>query len=82
MERDPQKYYYRRTVDDDFVGIATNYIFGVPLYAYYAFSITLFQPGTIVGILLSSPIWLIGPLETFEEAKKLVDDWVEAARTS
>ncbi len=48
-----------------------NYLFGVPLYAFYVLELERFQEGEIEGALMTVPFQFFGPFDTFAEAVTL-----------
>lgn len=57
--------------------IVTNYLFHLPLYGYYIFTVDLFNEGDVEGPLMSCPFVAEGPL-TFTLASELVQMKLDA----
>lgn len=53
--------------DEGYLWVVTNYLFHEPLYGFYVFNIELFADGDIQGTLLTVPINMNGPYDTYEQ---------------
>lgn len=73
QQRDQTHRWYAQTAIDGFRIIATNYLYEVPLYAYYVFEIEQFESREIKGTLMTCPITLHGPFERYAEACEIAD---------
>lgn len=57
--------------------VLTNWLFGMPLYAFYVFRIEVFAPDDIKGVLMTPPFDILGPYENFKQAKAELDKQID-----